>query len=250
MTKRPCMKMNFRLARLGGGFLLASCVAAALAALPQVSLAQGAHLLAGQWTFDQDQSDDASQKIHNAEAGSDRRSRGDSGGRYPGGGGGYPGGGGGYPAGGIGFPGGRIGFPGGGGGMGRGRRGPMGRSQQPPSQDLERLAENPKSLTIAQEGNQVTVTDDNSQTLTLAGDGKKHKEKDSGGEKFTIKSHWDGNRLISERKLPRLGKLTETYELSPDQKELVIVSRLDDSQLSGPLVIRRVFDRAATAKSN
>jgi hypothetical protein len=248
VTKKHCLKKALRCERGSGALLLACAVAAALAAFPAVSLAQGARLLAGQWTFNPDQSDDASQKVHNAEQSTRRQERNGGGGGYPGRGGGYPGGGGEYPGGGgVGFPGGRIGFPG--GGMGRGRRGPMGRSQQPASQDLEQLAENPKALTIAQDGNQVTVSDDNGQTMTLAGDGKKHKEKDANGKKISIKSHWDGNRLIAERKLSHLGKLTETYELSPDHKQLVVISQLDDSQLSSPLVIRRVFDREATAEA-
>ena len=41
------------------------------------------------------------------------------------------------------------------------------------------------------------------------------------------------------------GKLTETYVLSQDGKRLYVTSQLDNSQLSAPLVIRRVYDSAA-----
>jgi hypothetical protein len=41
------------------------------------------------------------------------------------------------------------------------------------------------------------------------------------------------------------GKLTETYVLGQDGKRLYVTSQLDNSQLSAPLVIRRVYDSAA-----
>lgn len=231
---------------------LLTCVAAmALAAWPACSFAQSAHGLAGQWTLNKKQSDNAEQKVQDAEQSVRRAPRTNSGGGYPGRGGGYPGGGypgGRYPGGSIGFPGGRIGIPG--GGMGRGRREPMGgASRQAPQQNLEPLATTPETLTITPKGNGIRLVDDNGEITTLAGDGKKHKEKDPSGKKFTVKSHWDVNRLISERKLKKLGKLTESYQLSPDRKELIVVSRLDDSQLSAPLVIRRVYDREAPANA-
>jgi hypothetical protein len=219
----------------------------------RISLAEGSPHLAGKWNFNQDQSDDASKKIQDAEASAKLQRTG-----YPGGGGsqggGYPTGGtypngtdypgGGYPGGGgIGFPGGRGGMGGGGRGRG-GQRGPMAQNAGLSSEDMEQLAANPKALTVEQEEKQVTITDDNGQIRNLYPDGKKHKEKDSSGQSTTIKTRWEGNRLVAESKLGHSGKLTESYELSPDAKQLYVVQQLDNSQLSQPLVIRRVYDSA------
>jgi len=233
--------------------LLACALVAGMATLARISLAKDQHHLAGKWNFNKDQSDDASQKVHDAEA-SAKSARGGypggsgpQGGGYPGGGGGYPGGG--YPGGGgIGYPrGGGVGFPGGRGGMGRGGRGGPGATQDAgiSAGDLEPLAASPKMLSIEQDEKRVTILDDAGRIRNLYPDGKKHKETDSSGQSTKIKAHWDGNRLVAESKLGHSGKLTETYELSQDGKQLYVISQLDNSHLSSPLVIRLVYDGAA-----
>ncbi|HEV2425295.1 MAG TPA: hypothetical protein VGZ29_10755 [Terriglobia bacterium] len=229
--------------------VVGSALAAAFAFGAQISLAQSKPDFAGNWNFNKDQSDDASQKIHEAEAQARSQRGGYPGGRYPGGGvpgGGYPGGGypgGGYPGGGgIGFPGGRVGMGGMGPGMGRGR--PRGGAPEAgmSSADTEQMAETPKTLQIDQEEKKITITDDNGGVTNLYPDGKKHKEKDSTGQSNTIKTHWDGDRLVSESKL-HSGKLTQTYALSPDGKQLDVLSTLDAGR-NGSLAIRRVYDSA------
>jgi hypothetical protein len=220
--------------------LLACALVAGLAALAHISLAENKARLAGKWNFNQDQSDDASQKVHDAEA-----SAKSPGGGYPGGGGaqggGYPGGGG------IGFPGGRGGIGGGMGGGGIGRGGPRGGGGGAglSGEDLGQLAANPKMLGVEQDEKQITITDDTGQIRNLYPDGKRHKETGSSGQSTTIKAHWDGDRLVAESKLGHSGNLTETYELSRDGKQLYVISQLDNSRLSAPLVIRRVYDSAA-----
>src|ERR1019366_6383698 len=82
-------------------------------ALMGVAKAADKQQFTGNWNFNQTESDDSQQKVHDAQQAS-TRGGGGGGGGYPGGGGGgnYPGGGGGYPGGGGGYPGG--GYPGGG----------------------------------------------------------------------------------------------------------------------------------------
>jgi hypothetical protein len=111
-------------------------------------------------------------------------------------------------------------------------------------EDLDQLATNSKQLTIEQDDKQTTIANDAGQTKNLYTDGKKHKEAGSSGHSTTVKARWEGDRLVAESKLGHSGKLTETYELSPDGKQLYVVARLDNSRLSAPLVIRRVYDRA------
>lgn len=204
--------------------------------------------LAGKWTYNASQSDNAKQKVQEAQQNSQVAQRG-SGGSYPSGGGypgtDYPGGGGGMGRGGIGMGG--IGM--GGGGMGRGGmgRGPGRVAQEGGinSEDIDTLATDPKSLSIDQNEKQISVSDGADHTENLYPDGKKHKGDDTSGDKTGIKTHWNGNRLVSESKLGHSGKLTETYELSPDGKQLYVTSELDSSHLSSPLIIRRVFDHAS-----
>jgi hypothetical protein len=227
--------------------LVAACfVAAGLATLERTSRAEEKPRLAGQWTFNQDQSDDANEKIREAQA----NARAQSGG-YPGEDEGYPGGGGGYPrGGGVGFPGGRGGIGGGpmgGGRIGRGgqRGGAAGQGAGLVGEDMEQLAANPKMLRVEQDEKVVTVTDDRGQSRNLYPDGKKHKESDASGHSVSIKARWQENRLVAESKLGHSGKLTETYELGPDGRQLIVISQLENSQLRAPLRIRRVYDLAS-----
>jgi hypothetical protein len=206
--------------------------------------------LAGKWSFNGNQSDKADEKIQKAqqEISMGRAPRG--GGGYPGGGypgGGYPGGGypdGGYPSGGIGGP---MGRAGGGGGMGRGGMGrnpggmPGGGGLN--GEDLERLARDPQTLAITPSDGKISIVDENGDERTLYPDGKKHKERDPNGGTTQYKTYWDGPRLATESKLKHSGKLTETYEVSPDGKRLYVTERVDNSGLAAPLVIRRVYDK-------
>jgi hypothetical protein len=204
--------------------------------------------LSGKWTYNASQSDNAKQKIQDAEQNSQVSQRSSGGGGYPGSGGGYPGTD--YPGGGGGVGMGRGGIGMGGmGGMGRGGMGRGGRPAQDSglnTEDLDTLGTDPKSLTIDQNEKQISVTDDADHTENLYPDGKKHKGDDTSGDKTGIKTRWNGDRLVSESKLGHSGKLTETYELSPDGKQLYVTSELDSSHLGSPLVIRRVYDSSAT----
>jgi hypothetical protein len=199
--------------------------------------------LTGRWQFNKDQSDDAQQKITDAQ--SSQRSPNNSGGGYPGGG--NPGGGGGWPGGGGGYPGGGGGWPGG-GGMGRGGMGRRGgqqanRGSSVSAEDWDRLAETPKFLQVDQKPDQVVITDDSDHARTLYLDGKKHDDKDEDGKKVsTTKTEWQGDTLVAETKLDHGTKLTQSLRLSDDGKQLYVVSRLENSSLQGPVTIRRVFD--------
>ena len=179
--------------------------------------------LAGHWNFNQDQSDDAEQKVHDAQINSQNRGNNGNGGGYPGSGGGYPGGG-------------------GGGGMGRNRGGMGNGSAGVSSQQWDRLAVNPKYLRIDQRSDQVVVTNDSDQAQTFYPDGKKHDDKDANGKKITTKSDWEGDSFVAETKLSHSQKLTQTFRVSEDGKQLYVTTRFEDPSLSGPVSIRRVYD--------
>src|ERR1019366_8356794 len=164
---------------------------------------------------------------------------------------GYPGGG---SAGGGCRGGGGIGgsYPGGGGmggGMGRGGMGGGGMGRPDgmgnpgggvSGQEWDQLATNPKSLTIGQRDDQIVISD-SEHTRTLYPDGKKHEEKDENGKKISTKTEWQGDELIAETKM-HSGKRTETYQVTSDGKQRIVVSTYDNSSLSGPRSIRRVYD--------
>jgi hypothetical protein len=227
------------------GFVVKSVVPAATFFLA-VSLAGVARAgdkqpkLSGRWEFNKDQSDDAQQKIADARQNSQRSSN-TGGGGYPGGGsgGGYPGGGGGWPGGGgMGWPGGGMGR----GGMGRrGGQGNRGGSTVS-SEDWDRLAETPKFLRVDQRSDQFVVTDDSDRAQTFYPDGKKHDDKDVNGQKVTTKTEWQGDMLVAETKLAHSSKLTQSFRLSDDGKQLYVTSRLESPSLQAPVSVRRVYN--------
>ena len=194
--------------------------------------------LNGRWDFNADQSDDAQQKISDAQQ--NGRDRGNNGGGYPGTG---------SPRIGMGWPLGGIGWPIGGGGTGR-HGGTGNHAGSVSSEDWDRLAETPKSLHIDQRFEQVVVIDDSDHAQTFYPDGKKHDDQDASGKRVSTKSEWQGDVLVAETDLSHSTKLTQTFRVSEDGKQLYVVSRLQAPSLQDPVSIRRVFDLTkATASS-
>jgi len=207
----------------------------------------------GTWKFNASQSDDAGQKVQEAQQRSKTRTSDDAspypstGGTYPGTGGGtYPGSGGTYP-GGMGRVG--VGGIGGiGGGMGRPRGGMQNRGDSVSSEDWDRVAQSPASLRIEQHSDAVVITDDSQHTRTLTVDGKKRDEKDSDGRKVSTKASWESGALVAETHLPHSERLTETYRVSDGGKQLYVVTRFEAPGLAGPVSIRRVYDLDTAAE--
>jgi len=206
--------------------------------------------LTGHWNYNAAQSDDASQKVHEAQVNNERGvNDAAGGGADPTAGTGYPGGGG-YPGtmgptiGGMGGRGG-MGGMGGPGGMGRGTRQGT-RGPEVASEEWDRLAANPKYLHIDQRADQIEVSNDTDQGQTFYPDGKKHDDKDVDGKKITTRSSWEGDAFVAETKLSRSQKITETYRLSSDGKQIYVTTRFEDSSLKGPILIRRVYNAEKT----
>ena len=124
-----------------------------------------------------------------------------------------------------------MGRRGGGGGQGNGVS----------SQTWNLLSTDPKYLRIDQRSDQFVVIDDTEHSRTFYPDGKKHDDKDENGKKISTKTDWSGDTLIAETKLGH-SKLTETFRRNEDGKQLIVVSRLEDPSLSGPVSIRRVYN--------
>jgi hypothetical protein len=264
-------------------FRFASKAAAAVAAcylaasLMVVARAGEKAQLTGRWNFNPNLSDDAGQKIRDAQQSSHRG--GSVGRSYPGTGVSYPGSagppGGGVdepvPGGGVGggedsrhgISGGEVGSPV--GGAGGGVNYPGGNSGDPGSaggrggQDSgvnhgsagarpvwDRLSQNPKFLQIEQHSNQVVISDDAGHSQTHYADGKKHEEKDSSGKKISTKAEWEGSSLVAETKLSPSEKLTESFRLSEDGSQLYVKTRFETSALEEPISIRRVYELGKT----
>ena len=192
---------------------------------------EAAPALQGEWTFNEG----ASTKPP-APSGDDQgRQNGGSGGG--GRGGGRRGGGGGGFGGGGRSGGGRGGSAGGtGSGAGAGR-GAISAQQQQAMHDLTTPA---ARLTIVQTDDMIIITTDQGQTIRLAPNDKNVKDENTGVER---KTKWDGDKLVSEIGGLPAGKVTQSYSVAPDPRQLHIVVTLPNRQDSKqPIVLDRVYD--------
>ena len=196
--------------------------------------------LIGSWRINPDESDDARQKIEQARnrGGSNNPNAGNN--PYPGSGGGNG------PYGRPGnspYPGNGSPYPGNGGGNGPyGRRGGgLGdNTNYEDRQQLQDLIEPATSLSFVQKENEVDVTDDQGRKRIYLTDNR-HPQKSKDANYQESSAHWEGARLVSEEKGLHGGRITRTYELTPDGKQLNENVRLDNSH-TGLLTVRYVFD--------
>lgn len=177
--------------------------------------------LAGYWKLNKDESDDPKNKIEDSRhkddedptAGPSNRRVG-----YP-----YPGGGG--PNGPYGGPGGRD-----------------DRNDQK-NADLEEYVRPAFSQNIELKQNEVDTMNEQDSKLVIFTDGRKlPKPKGNGPE--PILAHWDGAKLVSDEKGPQGRKVSRTYELSFDGKQIYETWRVEGKKSGSDIVIRYVYDAA------
>lgn len=177
--------------------------------------------LAGYWRLNTDESDNAQQKLEDA-----RKTT-----AGPGSGGGGPISG---PRVGIGYP-----YPG-------GPNGPYGEPNRgDDTYDSERMWEliRPEpAQTISLADAEVDSMNDHGNKLVFYTDGRKiQKSKDDSRQE--IAAHWSGQQLVSDEKGPKGKKISRTYELSSDGKQIYETWHLESGRSgAAPIVIRYVYD--------
>lgn len=205
--------------------------------------------LAGNWTFNTDQSDDPKHKVRVAD---------DSGGGFPhpSVGTGYPG----YPGGGYpgGYPGGGYPYP------GSPYPDPYPDSGGVPQISGKDLAQNPKlqaflyppqTISVALKKStgigaqnavpaEVDMTDPDFNVISFYTDGRQL-PKTTNDSHEEIAAHWDGSQLISDEKSPIGGKMSRTFELSKDGRQLVEMVHIDHGKKK-PIDIRYVYDATSS----
>jgi hypothetical protein len=140
------------------------------------------------------------------------------------------------------------GWPGG-GGMG-GRRGGYGGESDEERQKMRELFSPPKSMTFSMTGAEVDLLDDRDRKRALMTDGRKlKKSKDDNYQEIAAK--WDGKRLVTDEKDPRGNKMSRTFELSEDGRQLYETLHLKMGRSNTETSFRFVYDiplQTGTAK--
>jgi len=236
------MKSYGKLSILGGASLVCSLLAVAQAppgplapppssastaeaapAVPRKPEVPPRKNILGAWRFNKDESDDGRAKVRQSrEADNPNRGNGGSGGGPR-----------------IGGP-----WPGGGGPTGGGGYGGQRPTYDDQSDRLGDLVNPPRELKLSQhaaDDPEVDMVDDREHRRVFYTDGRKvEKPKDSSYEQ--ISAHWDDKKLVTDEKGAHNGKLSRTFEVSPEGKQLFETIHITDSKGNHPITIQYVYD--------
>ena len=172
----------------------------------------------GAWKFNPDDSDDPSKRRQ--DSGGSRGSGNGGGGRGRMGGG----------------------WPGPGGGVGGGYGGHRGGGESDEErQKMHELFTPARAITLSMTGAEVDLVDDRDRKRAFMTDGRKlKKSKDENYQEIAAK--FEGNRLVTDEKDPRGNKMSRTFELSSDGRQLYETLHMTSGRSNTPLVIRFVYD--------
>jgi Spy/CpxP family protein refolding chaperone len=196
-------------------------VAAASLVVTHADTPKSNDAIVGAWTLNKDASQLALARGDNGEGrdGDDAGRNGGVGGRRRGGGG---------------FGGGGFGRGGGGGGFNQTpeQRDAAQRMRDAMRQELQA----PDHMTIVSSDTTIIITTPDGHTIRLAPDGKKIKDESTGIER---KTKWDSGKLVSEVSGLGRGKITETYSLDADTRQLHVKLDIDGPRKTSQT---RVYD--------
>jgi len=181
--------------------------------------------LAGTWKLNVDQSDNPMQKMREAQQESGEQ-----------GGGGGNGGGGGFGGGGYGRRGGGGGGNGGGMGGGNQQGGRRGGGMQM------------GQLVIEQTPTSAKVSDSSGRVLALYQASPEQGSQSSAGNSANNGGNappvaqWQENKLVTTLQTRNGGTTTRTYEMSPDNKQLIVTTTIQNQRIKEPVTIKQVYD--------
>jgi hypothetical protein len=210
------------------GILTAAVAALSIPVAAQEKPSVPAPSLAGGWTRNVDLSDASAARGQQSDDGAARGDgSGGGGGRRRGGGGG-----GGFGGGGFGR--------GGGGGRGAGGAAASNPDEVARMRDALRDITNPSDhLIITQTESIVVLTAADGRTTRLSPDGKKIKDDNT---KIERKTKWDGGKLVSEINGLGRGKMTQTFAVDPEGKQLRMIVVMEKGRGGQPQTVTQVYD--------
>ena len=99
------------------------------------------------------------------------------------------------------------------------------------------------SQSIGLKDAEVDSTNDQGNRLVFYTDGRKiQKSKDDSLQQ--VSARWDGAQLVTDEKGPRGRKMSRTFELSPDGRQIYETWHIENGRSGSPITIRYVFDAA------
>ena len=107
---------------------------------------------------------------------------------------------------------------------------------------IEALIEASETLEIKVDKKQVTVLEGNLRERRFYTDGRPYQREDKRGNRIVVRSRWRGEQLVVNTTLADGNRFSESYELAPGGRQLIVTFRSVDRRLKQPLVISRVYD--------
>ena len=109
---------------------------------------------------------------------------------------------------------------------------------------IEALIEASEQLEIKVDEKQVTVREGNLRERKFYADGRPYQREDQRGNRIVVRSRWRGEQLVVNTTLADGNRFSESYELAPGGRQLIVTFKSEDRRLKQPLVISRVYDAA------
>jgi len=92
----------------------------------------------------------------------------------------------------------------------------------------------------------VDVTDEHFHKLVFYTDGRQL-QKSTNANYQEIAAHWNGSQIVSDEKSPQGGKMSRTFELSKDGKQVYETITIERGKNRGSLNVRYVYDIAGSS---
>ncbi len=106
---------------------------------------------------------------------------------------------------------------------------------------MHELLSPPTNITLSMTGAEVDLKDDHDRKRAFMTDRRKlQKSKDDNYQEIAAK--WEGSRLVTDEKNPRGGKMSRTFELSPDGRQLYETLNLKLGRNNYETSTRYVYD--------
>lgn len=106
---------------------------------------------------------------------------------------------------------------------------------------MQPLLRAPESLMLDLKEGEIDIADEHGRKLVMYTDGRKL-PKPIDDNRLEVAAHWDGSQLVSDEKSPLGGKMSRTFELSRDGRQLNETLHIDNGRSGAPIVIRYVYD--------
>ena len=101
------------------------------------------------------------------------------------------------------------------------------------------ITQPPDHLVITQTDSMVVLTGADGRTTRLSPDGKKIKDENT---KIERKTKWDGGKLVSEISGLGPGKMTQTFAVDPEGKQLRVTVVMEGGRSGTPRTTTQVYD--------